>query len=101
MLHPSALPLVSTKINTRTKQKQETARLTAAIEAGASTGRDILKVELADLIDLGFDVEIVGLKFRRSISCLRPTTNGHHEPAEGDELSSALFPADGYPIGDL
>lgn len=35
MLHPSALPLISTKISTRTKQKQEAARLTAAIEADA------------------------------------------------------------------
>jgi transposase-like protein len=35
MLHPSALPLVSTKISTRTKNKDAIARLTAAIEADA------------------------------------------------------------------
>jgi hypothetical protein len=33
MLHPSALPLVSSKISTRTKEKEKIARLTAAIEA--------------------------------------------------------------------
>jgi transposase-like protein len=36
MLHPSMLPLISTKISTRTKEKEEAARLTAVLEADAS-----------------------------------------------------------------